>query len=371
MPNERLYTGDGQVDIQCDVIVLTWDHLDLTKKFFDSFWENTPPSVRVIVVDNASTDGTPAYLREMKAHPVNGPRIEVVFNGENKGFVRGVNQGFALSRAPYICLANNDLVFTKGWLDEIMTLFGQYPSLGILNPNSNTLGVRPAQGESLEDFSASLRDKNAGQLCEMPFCSGFCMVLKRDILDKNSGLSPEYIPMFFEDTDISMKAKELGYLIGVAKGAYVWHREHGSFKEGSKIDKIFQKSRMAFEKKWGRTLRIAWIVDHEKDLAPALQQALKTGLQNHFVTFYVKGHDIRREEIFKALGVFEHSAIQFKKFCLYVPLCLRLIFKKKKFDLVIVKGRVLRLMFGLLRQKAIVGLASLDGDFFKRTQSLR
>lgn len=358
------------MDIQCDVIVLTWDHLDLTKKFFDSFWENTPPSVRIIVVDNASTDGTPAYLREMKAHPVNGPRIEVVFNGENKGFVRGVNQGFALSRAPYICLANNDLVFTKGWLDEIMTLFRQYPSLGILNPNSNTLGVRPALEESLESFSASLREKNAGQLCEMPFCSGFCMVLKRDILDKNSGLSEEYIPMFFEDTDISMKAKELGYLIGVAKGAYVWHREHGSFKEGSKIDKIFQKSRMAFEKRWGRTLRIAWIVDHEKDLAPAVQQALKTGLQNYFVTFYVKGHDIRREEIFKALGVFEHSAIQFRKFRLYVPLLLQLAFKKKKFDRVIVKDKALHFMLGFVGQRAVLGITSVLTEDWREAISL-
>ncbi len=356
-------------DIQCDLIVLTWNHLELTKKFFDSLLAGTCPVIRVIVVDNASTDGTKEYLKELKARSGLLHEIDVISNEENVGFVRGVNQGFARSSAPYVCLVNNDVIFTDGWLGEILSVFAKHPSIGILNPNSNTLGLRSPKEMLLRDFGVDVRKKFGGIWSEMLFCSGFCMVMRRDILDKNKGLSDEFIPMFFEDTDISMKAKELGYRIGVAKGAYVWHREHGSFKQGSEIEKIFAKSRQTFLKKWGKTLRIAWIEDNEKDLLADLKKVMEMGLQAHFVTFYVRGLSASREDIFKTLDIVEHSAVSFKKFRMHMALMLGIVFKKKKFDLIVVKNEFLCFVLRVLGQRAVPGFSKVLIDELREVKA--
>ncbi|MCX5656733.1 MAG: hypothetical protein NTZ48_00620 [Candidatus Omnitrophica bacterium] len=156
-----------------------------------------------------------------------------------------------------MCLANSDLIFTKGWLDEAIGLFESNKLVGILNPNSNTLGAHVKSKESIESLAINLKNRYSSIFVEMPFCIGFCMIMRRDIINESKGLSEDYIPMFFEDSDISMKAKEMGYLIGAAKGAYVWHKEHGSFKETKETEQIFKRNKRIFQRKWGRVLKIA------------------------------------------------------------------------------------------------------------------
>jgi len=251
-----------------------------------------------------------------------------------------------------VCLANNDLIFTKGWLDEMMAVLEKYPSIGMLNPSSNTLGLHPKAQASIDDLAFDLKRQHPTGFAEMPFCVGFCMVMRRDILDKNRGLSQDYIPMFFEDTDISMKAKELGYAIGVARGAYVWHKEHGSFKRGSASDNIFKKSRNTFERKWGKILRIAWVENNNQDLNRDFKQVLLLGQKSNYVTVYVKNTDANREEVFNSANAFDHMAIGFKKFKSYPNLVWGLIIKKKKFDLIITKSQFLRSIVSLMGQKA-------------------
>lgn len=336
-------------NFQCDIIVLAWNHLDLTKQFFESLLSSTSLKIRIIAVDNGSIDGTRKYLGELKDRL--GDKLEVIFNPENTGFIKGVNQALAVSSAPFVCLANNDLIFTPGWLEETLGLLEKNKSIGILNPNSNNLGM-PAKGkEQIESLAIDLKSSYSGVFAEMPFCIGFCMVMRKEILNRSKGLSEDYIPMFFEDSDISMQAKEMGYLIGVAKGAYVWHQEHGSFKEGSESGRIFKSSREIFQKKWGRTLRIAWIEDNYLDLLNDLSQAIKLGRQANFITFYTKNIDVKRQDAFKSLNTFEHAAVQFKKFKDYFGLILGILVKKKKFDLIISKDKVFRFVLSILGQR--------------------
>jgi GT2 family glycosyltransferase len=341
----RLNQGGDVDSFQCDIIVLTWNHLELTKQFFESLLFNTFLKVRIIAIDNGSIDGTPGYLRELKERLAD--KLEVIFNKENMGFVKGVNQGLSVSTAPYVCFANNDLIFTKGWLDEMISLFERNKLIGILNPNSNNLGMHISGKESIESLAIVLKNRYKGIFTEMPFCIGFCMVMRRDIIDKSKGLSEDYAPMFFEDSDISMKAKEMGYLIGVAKGAYVWHKEHGSFNEGSESDNIFKRSQRIFQKKWGKTLRIAWVEDEFIDLLNDLRQSIK------FITFYIKNIDVLREDVFKSLNTFEHSAVQFKKFRSYFGLVWGILVKKKQFDLVISKEKFLRFILSALGKRVV------------------
>ncbi|MCX5656732.1 MAG: glycosyltransferase [Candidatus Omnitrophica bacterium] len=73
-------------NFQCDIIVLTWNHLELTKIFFESLLSSTSLKIRIIAVDNGSIDGTREYLGKLKEKLTD--KLEVIFNQENTGFVR-------------------------------------------------------------------------------------------------------------------------------------------------------------------------------------------------------------------------------------------------------------------------------------------
>ncbi len=324
----------------CDIIVLTYNKLEVTKLFFESLKKVGLP-IRVIVIDNASSDNTRDYLKTLE----NSEKctFDIIFNRDNDGFVNGMNQGIAISKSPYVCLANNDLIFTEQWLDEIIGLFEKNNDIGVLNPNSNTLGSNPVEGQSLESFAGELHKRYKGVFVEMPFCIGFCMVIRKALLDKVGGLSKEYVPMFFEDTDLSLKAAREGYLIGVAKGAYVWHKEHGSFKEKSDdIEGIFKKNKALFERKWGKINRVAWFVTSFEELLKGLPLAASIARKGNFLTVYIKNVDKKREDIFKKAGIFEHSGVQFKSFNNYFNLIMTILFKKKKFDFIITGNNIIK-----------------------------
>jgi len=338
----------------CDVIVLSWNYLDITKRFLESFLPRAHNLSRLIIIDNASTDGTPEYLSSLKDTP--DCAIKVILNSENKGFVGGMNQGIAISNAPYVCLANNDLIFTDGWLEEIISLFEKHKDIGVLNPNSNNLGVRVPCGMSLDDFAKDLKDKYSGVFVEMPFCIGFCMFIRREVIDKVGVLSKEFYPMLFEDSDFSMKARSAGYLIGMAKASYVWHEEHASIEKiGDEKEKIFLKSRETFIKKWGRLLRLAWVVNGYDELLDALGKGIDLARKGNFVWFFVRGLKKKRIEIFAEKNLTEHSGIHFAGFSNIFDLMWKIAKKKKRYDVVMGKNRFTQYIFSRLGYKVLPG----------------
>ena len=207
----------------------------------------------------------------------------------------------------------------------------------MLNPNSNTLGVCPEQGVSLDIFAQKLQSKYHGLFVEMPFCVGFCMFIKREVINKVGLLSDDFFPMFFEDTDYSARIKKAGYLIGCAKGAYIWHLEHASFKswKASKREGFFGDSRNVFTKKWGKILRIAWIVDSYQELLDNLEKAVALAREGNYIWFLVKDFNQQREKVFQEAGLREHSGVNFVKKNSNIGLLWKIFIKKKKYDIII------------------------------------
>jgi len=348
---------DMNASYLCDVVVLTWNQLDIIREFVKSFLSNTTLPSRLIIVDNGSTDGTKEYL--LSLNDTSNCKFKIVLNEENKGFVGGMNQGIEISSAPYVCLANNDLLFTKGWLKEVISIFQKYPNVGVLNPNSSSLGRTPLGKTSLEDFAAQLKDKQKGLFVETPFCIGFCMIIKREVINKVGALSEEFYPIFFEDSDYSMKALKAGYLIGVARGSYVWHKEHASFKQMNRNkEKFFVKNRSVFQKKWGKILRIAYIMNDGKELSAELDKGINLARDCNYIYFFIKNLDKERAAIFKEHGVFFHSGVSFVKFGNIFDLVWKILRKKKgkKYDLIVSKDKFLQRIFSRLGIKILSGL---------------
>jgi GT2 family glycosyltransferase len=80
----------------------------------------------VILINDASTDGTAEFLNELP------PPCRVIHQAQRGGYAAGMNRGVALARGEILCLLNNDLVFTEGWLPPMLRAFDKFPDAGVV-----------------------------------------------------------------------------------------------------------------------------------------------------------------------------------------------------------------------------------------------
>lgn len=240
----------------CDLVLLSWNHLEETRPCLESLLETTKVPCRLLIVDNGSEAHVREFLRVVKPR---GAITEIVLlqNETNEGFPRGMNRGIAASQAPFVCLLNNDLRFTTGWLREMIAVADAHPEIGVINPASSTFGDRPPQGVSLQAYADSRRPLS-GRYTEVGICIGFCMLIKREVLNRIGGLSEEVERIFFEDEDFCMRAQQAGFQCIVASAPYVYHAEHGTVKNMPEREALFLRNRAWCQEKWGRRLRMAW-----------------------------------------------------------------------------------------------------------------
>ena len=99
------------------IIIPTFNRLDLTRACLNALRANTPAAdFEIVVVDNASTDGTPDFL----AAEQTAGRLRAICNANNGGFARACNQGAAAARADILLFLNNDTQVTDGWLAALV-----------------------------------------------------------------------------------------------------------------------------------------------------------------------------------------------------------------------------------------------------------
>lgn len=314
--------------MDCDIIIPVWNQLSFTKDCLSSIYANTGPGYGLIIVDNASSDDTKNYLEAAKSG-ANVP-FALIRNKSNLGFIKAVNQGIAASKARYICLLNNDTIVTKGWLEAMIEVAESSPGVGIVNPSSNNLGQKPAKGEPIELYAGKFRD-SAIKSVEMATAVGFCMLIKREVIEK-IGLFDEIYGMGnFEDTDFSRRAAKAGYRCARAVRAYVYHRENSSFKYLKDFDSGFKRNREIYEVRWGKPKRVAYVLDsHDPNVLKRLElDSLRLARDGNWVhCFFAGQQDIpEHSNIIKV----KLSAERFRLNALF-----GILKKKKKFDYIYV-----------------------------------
>ena len=315
------------MEMKCDLILLSWNNLAFLKQCVESVMRCTGVPSRLIIVDNGSTeDGLREYLSALKDSP--SVRIEVIFNRLNEGFSRGTNKGMSASRAPYVCLLNNDIIVTDGWLEEMIKAAESDPSVGIVNPSSNNFGLRFGKDTTLGEFALGFRD-HSGEWVEMNACVGFCMLIKREVIKKVGFLDDKYGYAYFEDTDYSRRAQAAGFKSVMAKGCYVYHAEGRSGKFLKDKDETFDRSARIFEERWGRILRVAFIVtEREAASMETVAQKIRKELDGHnrVWLFAAKGTDLG--SLPKHLDFMNDSPKNFFKLKSFW----NIIIKKKRYD---------------------------------------
>ena len=243
---------------RCDLVLLSWNHPEITRPCVESILANTQVPCRLLIVDQASEEETRSYLRSIRS--TGSIEIEILWNSQNVGYSKGMNLGLAKATAPYVCFLNNDILVPPGWLEELLAIAESDPSIGSVNPASNTFGIQPTDGSDwteLAESRAPLRDR----WMEVSYGEGFCLLAKRELLTRLGGFDEKtYGQFYFEDADLGRRIQAMGLKCVMAEGAYVWHIGGQSASHLPDRLRLFQENERRFLARWGKGERVLFAV---------------------------------------------------------------------------------------------------------------
>lgn len=237
------------------IIILTWNQLEFTKACLASIQAHTDTPCEIIFVDNGSSDGTVAWLREQATH---NQRIRLIENATNLGFAKGCNQGILAATGAHIVLLNNDTVVTPEWLTGMRELLDRYPDAGIVGPMTNSASgvqVVAAPGyrtpEELIVWAVAFRENNRYRIIRQRRIVGFCMLFRRELVEKVGLLDEAFGSGNFEDDDYCLRAELAGYHNMIAGDVFVHHVGGATFS-GNKVNfaDAMMNNHQLFNKKW-------------------------------------------------------------------------------------------------------------------------
>ena len=243
---------------QISVVVVTYNNIELTRACLASLASSSPlEPLEIVVVDNASSDGTPAML---KAWQTQGPWRKLVLNAENRGFAAANNQGLSLCTGGYLCLLNNDTYTTSGWASTLKRFLQQHPDVGLAGPVTNNIGNEARIDIQYADMTEMARQafqyttRHIGQLLNLKAAAFFCVMLTRSTFEKVGNLDEAYGLGFFEDDDYCMRVRQAGLRVVCVEDVFVHHHLSASFdKLPSKTRRdLMAKNKALYESKWGK-----------------------------------------------------------------------------------------------------------------------
>jgi len=314
---------------KCDIIIPVWNQKEVTRECLESLVKHTHYPYNLVVVDNASDSDTRIFLEKFKADHKK-ISIDIIRNENNVGFIKAVNQAVSVTSGRYVCVLNNDTILTDGWLGEIIKISDLYAGVGVINPSSNTLGQKPAKGQSMDEYAALCR-KNTGKYIELMSCIGFCMLVRRALIAEIGFFDEVFGMGNFEDTDFCMRARSKGYLSVRALGAYVYHKENVSFNIFKKYKDEFARNRVIYEARWGRSQRVLVAVFNSRTYGNAVNTIIDREVDSGNWVFVAAKNANFAEELKQRSNVHIYG---FGDSGFTARLLMKILTKKKKFDVI-------------------------------------
>ena len=239
------------------VVVLTYNNLMFTQACLESLERFTGyPNWELIIVDNASSDGTPEYLKE---YAKRNPRVRLILNESNLGFAAGNNCGIRAATGEHVVILNNDTYVTRGWLHGLIRHLQNDDTLGVVGPVTNNIGNEARidiDYADMDAMAAAAEDhtfNHSRKLLPLDVAAFFCAAIRGDVLERVGLLDERFGIGFFEDDDYCRRVREATYTVAVAEDVFVHHHLSASFNEmdREKRKALFEKNRRLYEDKWG------------------------------------------------------------------------------------------------------------------------
>jgi GT2 family glycosyltransferase len=245
--------------VKVSIIVVTYFNRELTRLCLDAVLRTAlHPHFEIIVVDNASTDGTPEMLEEYARRHGN---FRVILNRTNRGFAAANNQGLRAATGDVLVLLNNDTVPARGWLPRMLRHLDD-PRIGLVvavtnfSGNESRIAVPYTTLDGMPAFAEDYARANEGKAFDIGVAAMYCVGLRRDTYEKIGPLDEEFTVGMFEDDDYSHRARLAGLRVVCAEDVFVHHFGQASFGKlpRAEYDAIWRHNQAHYERKWG----IAW-----------------------------------------------------------------------------------------------------------------
>lgn len=213
--------------IVVSVVIPNWNGAHHLTTCLDALRAQTYPQVEIIVVDNASTDGSRALLAERY------PDVRVVALPQNRGFTGACNAGMQAATGSIVALLNNDTEAEPSWLGEIVAAFARHPEAGMAASKMLLFDDRTRFHTAGDLYRVDGRlvnrgvwEQDSGQYDREEFVFSACggaAAYRRGMLDDIGLLDDDF---FFsaEDMDLAWRAQLAGYRCIYAPRAVVYHR---------------------------------------------------------------------------------------------------------------------------------------------------
>jgi O-antigen biosynthesis protein len=210
--------------------------------------------IEVIVMDDCSPTDAATALAKVEG-------VKSIRNEKNLGFLQTCNRGVEITRGEYVVILNNDIILTEGWLQAMVDVFVQHKNVGMVGAKLiYPDGVlQEAGGIVWRDGSAWNVGRNDdankpeyNYLREVDYCSGACLMLRREFWNTLDGFDERYMPAYYEDTDLAFRVREAGQRVIYQPRAVVVHFEGRSsgtdVTQGVKQHQVTNQA--TFAKRW-------------------------------------------------------------------------------------------------------------------------
>ncbi|MBB6675596.1 glycosyltransferase family 2 protein [Cohnella nanjingensis] len=233
------------------IIIPTYNQLELLKQCLGSIMDNTDRPYEMIVVDNASTDGTADYLRKL------GGTVRYRVLDQNRGFAGAINAGLMMAKGQTLLLLNTDTLVTENWLDNLLVCLHSDERIGMVGPVTNyssgdqQIKVPYSDIGEMPAFAKSFNVSNAALWHRTDRLVGFCLLFRRELFQQVGYFDERFVFGSFEDDDYNIRVRLLGKSLVVAADTFIHHFGSPSIKAlGDRFISINEQNERYFLDKW-------------------------------------------------------------------------------------------------------------------------
>ena len=207
------------------IVIANWNTKKLIEGCINSIFNSTPAgklSYEIIIIDNASTDGSREYLRSIK------DKITLIENDTNVGYAKACNQGMKIAKGKYVLLLGSDTIMQAGTLKACADFIDAAPDAGavsckLLNPDGsvqNSLKKFPKLKNAFYTYLSfdkmnreyDMSDFDYDSTCEAQQAAATFLMIRKDLLDRISYFDESY-RILYNDVDLCSRIWKAGYKI--------------------------------------------------------------------------------------------------------------------------------------------------------------
>lgn len=228
------------------IIIVNWNAGKYLKDCIFSLENQTYENFEIIMVDNASSDGSVEFVEK------NFPKIRIIKNKSNVGFAEGNNIGIRNSTGDVIALFNPDAKAERNWLSTLVSVLQSSDKIAAVSGKMYYMGDQYGKDAvfctwpKIDQYSAmayTFHDHEPSS--KVDSLTGGAMIVKKNVINKIGLLDRDYF-IYFEETDWCARMIRAGYDLIYTPDAIVWHHVSATISESDKKIYFMERSRIRF-----------------------------------------------------------------------------------------------------------------------------